>query len=183
MDYYLDIRIKPDSEMRENLLLNKVYTKLHKALCDMRSTDIGVSFPEYRILLGRVIRLHAAENRLKILMEQSWLGGLIGYCEISRVFPVPEVVKYRTLSRVQPNMTEAKLRRLINRKSITESEFKAYRKRMYVSGLSLPYLELESGSSRHNYRRYINFGELYDKPSLGSFDQFGLSKEATIPWF
>ena len=183
MDYYLDIRIKPDCEIRENLLLNKVYTKLHKALCNMKSTDIGVSFPEYRILLGRVIRLHAAEEQLKTLMEQSWLGGLIWYCQISGVSPVPEVVKYRILSRVQSNMTEAKLRRLINRKSITESEFKAYRKKMFVFGLSNPYLELESVSNTHKYRRYINFSELYDIPSLGSFDQFGLSKTATVPWF
>ncbi len=43
MDYYIDIKIKPDAEMRENVLLNKVYSKLHKALFSLKSSDIGVT--------------------------------------------------------------------------------------------------------------------------------------------
>jgi CRISPR-associated endonuclease Csy4 len=54
---------------------------------------------------------------------------------------------------------------------------------MFQKGLDNPYLELESGSNGHLHRRYIVFGELMDKPMSGEFDQFGLSKTATIPWF
>ena len=46
MNYYLNIFIKPDAEMRLNFLLNNIYTKLHKALCDLNLTNIGVSFPK-----------------------------------------------------------------------------------------------------------------------------------------
>jgi len=48
MKHYVEIVIKPDEEMRENVLLNNVYSKLHKALFELQSTDIGVSFPCYK---------------------------------------------------------------------------------------------------------------------------------------
>jgi len=54
---------------------------------------------------------------------------------------------------------------------------------MFTQGLDNPYLELESGSNGHKHRRYIQFGELLDAPVKGEFDQFGLSKVATVPWF
>lgn len=183
MQHYIDVRIKPDAELRENVLLNKVYTKLHKELCDLQSTDIGVSFPEYKLKLGCVIRVHAAEKRLEALQRGGWLGGLIGYCAISQAQSIPSQVQYRTVSRIQSTMSPAKLKRLISRGSIQQSEIKQYKAKMFQKGLDNPYLELESGSNGHLHRRYIVFGELMDKPMPGEFDQFGLSKTATIPWF
>ena len=47
MKHFIEIKIKPDAEMRENVLLNKVYTKFHKRLFDLKSSEIGISFPEY----------------------------------------------------------------------------------------------------------------------------------------
>lgn len=183
MDYYIDITIKPDAELRENLLLNKVYTKFHKRLCDLKSTDIGVSFPEYKVKLGCVVRIHAAEKRLEVLQQGDWLGGLIGYCAISAIQSIPSHVQYRTVSRIQSTMSPAKLKRLVKRGSIRESEIKQYKAKMFRKGLDNPFLELESGSNAHLHRRYIAFSELMDKPMQGKFDQFGLSKTATIPWF
>ncbi|MGD7033450.1 type I-F CRISPR-associated endoribonuclease Cas6/Csy4 [Methylotuvimicrobium buryatense] len=183
MDYFIDIQIKPDAEIRENVLLNKVYTKLHKALYDLKSTDIGVSFPEYKLKLGSVIRIHAVEKRLEALQQGGWLGGLIGYCAISLVQSIPDQVQYRTVSRIQSSMSPAKLKRLIKRGSIRESEIKQYKAKMFQKGLDNPFLELESGSNGHLHRRYLAFSELMDKPMQGEFDQFGLSKTATIPWF
>ena len=183
MNDYMDIRIKPDAEMRENVLLNKVYTKFHKALCDLKATDIGISFPKYRVKLGEVIRIHASSDRLKELQMMNWLGGLSGYCDVSDILPVPEQVKYRVISRVQSNMTEAKLRRLMKRGSIAAEEARAYKAKMFAQGMDNPYLELESRSNGHKHRRYLQFGELLDSYTEGEFDQFGLSKTASIPWF
>lgn len=183
MQHYIDVRIKPDAELRENVLLNKVYTKLHKALCDLKSTDIGVSFPEYKIRLGCVIRIHAMEMRLEALQQGDWLGGLIGYCAISAIQSIPDQVRYRTVSRIQSTMSPAKLKRLIKRGSIQESEIKQYKAKLFQNGLDNPFLELESTSNGHLHRRYIAFSELMDKPMQGEFDQFGLSKTATVPWF
>lgn len=183
MDYYQDIKITADDEMRENVLLNKVYSKLHKVLFILKSTNIGISFPEHKIMLGDVIRLHGAEAKLNELQTVDWLGGLKGYCVISAIQAIPVDVMYRNISRIQSNMTEAKLRRLIKRGSITQEETKAYKAKMFQQGMDNPYLELESGSNGHKHRRYLQFGELGSQLVKGEFDQFGLSKTATVPWF
>jgi CRISPR-associated endonuclease Csy4 len=183
MEHYIDITLKPDAEMRENVLLNKVYIKLHKALHSMSSTEIGVSFPNYRVILGNVLRLHGTDAKLLQLQETNWLGGLIGYCEISPVCVVPQNVSYRIISRQQSNMTEAKLRRLQKRGSIPLENIKRYKAKMFQFGLDNAYLELESASNGCKYRRYIKFGELQAEKTTGFFDTFGLSNHATIPWF
>jgi len=183
MIFFAEITLKPDAEIRENVLLNKVYSKLHKALSTLGSTDIGVSFPKYRVKLGDVLRIHGDAERLAELQAMNWLGGLLGYCVVSDVSQIPDDVQYRILSRIQSTMTEAKLRRLIKRGSISSSEVKQYKAKMFQKSLDQPYLELESVSNGHKHRRYINFGEVQDAPVNGEFDHFGLSKKATIPWF
>ena len=173
----------PDDEMRQNVLLNKIFTKFHKALYDLNADDVGVSFPEYKVLLGKMIRIHSTEKRLRELQGQNWLGGLSGYCKQSDILPIPSNVMHRTISRTQQNMTNAKLKRLIKRGSIKEENIKAYKAKMYATGLSEPFLELNSTSSGHKHRRYIKFGEILLEPKMGKFDTFGLSKTATVPIF
>ena len=80
-------------------------------------------------------------------------------------------------------MSPAKLRRLIKRGSISEDEAKNYKVKMFTKGLDDPYVELTSGSNGHKHRRYMEFGPLQDHSVDGVFDQFGLSKTATVPWF
>ena len=183
MNYYIDVQLKPDAEMRENVLLNKVYTKLHKALVSMCSTDIGVSFPCYRIKLGDVIRIHGSKENLSDLQASQWIGGLSGYCDVASISTIPEGAMHRMVFRKQANKTAAKLRRLIKRDSIPNEKIKPYKAQMYAESLDNPYLELESSSNGFKHRRFIAFGELGGEAITGSFDQFGLSKSATIPWF
>ena len=183
MDYYLDIKIVPDEEVPIYFIRNKVYSKLHKALFSLSATDIGISFPNYKVKLGNIIRLHGSENSLQKLQDTNWLGGLSGYCDVSSIQAIPNKVTYRTISRIQSNMTDAKLRRLIKRGSISEDKIKGYKAKMFQQGLDNPYLELESMSTGHKHRRYIAFGEFAQSITAGDFDFFGLSKTATIPWF
>lgn len=183
MDYYIDVLLKPDAEMRENELLNKVYTKLHKALFNLQAKDIAASFPNYKIKLGDILRIHSSKQQLEQLQYQNWLGGLSGYCNISPISEIPKLVSYRTVSRKQVKMSSAKLRRLIKRGSISDSEVKSYKAKMFSQGLDNPYLELESTSNGNKYRCFIDFGELQNEPVDGTFDLFGLSRKATIPWF
>ena len=183
MDNYIEINFNPDEEMPLNWLINAVYTKLHKVLCDLESTGIGVSFPNWKVHLGNVLRLHGNQSDLTALQQQNWLGGISGYCNLSSILPIPDALKYRTISRMQPTMTHSKLKRLISRGSIPEDEIKLYKAKMFSKGLDNPYLELISGSNGHKHRRYIDFGELRENPVEGQFDQFGFSKKATVPWF
>ena len=183
MNSHIEIRLLPDPEFHETVLMNAIFTKLHKALCDLRSTDIGVSFPRCKVTLGDVLRIHSEEPVLNDLQGLNWIGGMKGYCKISDVVPAPAGSKFRTVSRKQPTMSQSKLNRLIKRGSISEEDIKKYKAKMFSKGLDNPYIELASGSNGHKHRRYIELGELLDNPVAGEFDQFGLSKTATVPWF
>lgn len=184
MNYYIDVTIKPDDEMRENLLLNTVFTKLHKALCDLRTDKIGVSFPLYRVLLGKKIRIHSSEDQLNQLQAKKWIGALSGYCEFTEISKISNNVQYRTVSRWQGSMSKSNYQRLLRRGTITADKAGEYKAKMLRQQMTeLPYLEMQSGSNGHKHRRYLKMGELLDQPVEGAFNQFGLSKTATIPWF
>lgn len=183
MDHYINISIHPDPEFTAPLLMNAIFSKLHKALCDLSSTYIGVSFPKYKVTLGNVLRLHGEEAVLNDLRGVNWLGGISGYCTVSPVLPVPAYTKFRTVSRKQMTMSQSKLKRLIKRGTIAQAEVSHYQEKMFSKGLDNPYVELVSTKNGQRYRRYIEFGELVDRPISGEFDQFGLSKTATVPWF
>lgn len=183
MTHYIDIRLFPNKEIRENVLLNQVYTAFHKRLYGLKSKEIGVSFPEYRLKLGRLFRIHGTKEALERLTEKDWLGKYKVFCKVSDINTVPDKVEYRTVSRIQQNMTEAKLRRLIKRGNIPEEDIKKYRVKMYQGGLDNPYVELISMSNGQLHRRFISFGDLKTEEVKGDFDLFGLSKVSTIPWF
>ena len=183
MDKYIDIRLQPDAEMPVNRLLNNVYTKLHKALHDLKSTNIGISFPKYEVTLGNVLRIHGDKSSLNDLQGLNWIGGMSGYCEVGEIKSVPAAVQFRVISRKQTTMSPAKMRRLLKRGSLDEEGVKTYKAKMFTKGLDNPYLELVSGSNGYKHRRYIEFGDLADEPVSGEFDHFGLSKTATVPWF
>jgi CRISPR-associated endonuclease Csy4 len=183
MNYYIEIELKPDADIRESPLLNLVYSKFHKALVKLKTDKIGVSFPGYQIKLGLSIRIHGDEGNLRKLQEMNWLGGLAGYCKISGIERIPNNVKYRTISRIRTNMSKSKLKRLKKRNSITTGQEKLYKAKMFSKGLDNPYVDLESGSTRQKHRRFFSFGNLVEHPVSGSFDSFGLSKCSTIPWF
>lgn len=183
MDHFIDITLRPAAEQRVNVLLNMAYSKLHKALYDLKSSAIGVSFPAFQITLGNRLRLHGSQTELTQLQALNWLGDLASYCHVTDVQSVPSQVKYRVIFRIQSTMTQAKLNRLIKRGSIEPEKVRNYKAKMFSKGLDNPYLELESTSNGRKYRRYIALGELSSKQVLGAFDHFGLSKHATIPWF
>ena len=191
MDNYIDIKLLPDPEFKTTTLMNALYAKVHKVLHDLESSTIGVSFPESKHVLGDVLRLHGGIDALSEFATSGWLGGLSGYCLIGNVAPAPEEAKHRTVSRWQSSKSESGLRRAIKRaekrgKPMSDDDISKYRQ-MIVTEMqtedSLPYLYLQSGSNGHKHRRYIQFGELRDSPVAGSFDTFGLSKTATVPWF
>ena len=183
MDYFIDIRLKPDSEMRENVLMNMAYTKLHKVLVNLKSDSIGVSFPEYKIKLGCLLRIHGSKDDLNKLQQLKWLDALVGYCDEGSIQGVPNQTQHRTVSRKRSNMTTSKLNRLIKRGSISSEEVKAYRAKMFANGLDNPFVELISSSTGEKYIRFIEFGDLQDSATSGKFDSFGLSQQATVPWF
>jgi CRISPR-associated endonuclease Csy4 len=183
MNYYMDIKLVPNKGLRENVLLNQVYTEFHKRLFDMKATNLAASFPNYRLKLGDIFRIHGEKEILSKLNEKDWLVEFKQFCNISEIKTIPDSVKHRTISRIQQTMSQAKLRRLIKRGTISEVDIKKYQVKMFQGGLENPYVELISMSNKQLHRRFIEFGVLQDEEIKGEFDLFGLSKVATIPWF
>ncbi|MDF0605742.1 type I-F CRISPR-associated endoribonuclease Cas6/Csy4 [Neisseriaceae bacterium TC5R-5] len=183
MNHYIDIRLKPDAEMCEAELSNKIFTKFHKALVRLSTNQIGISFPEVRVKLGRLFRLHGETSLLHDLQGLDWLGPLTGYCQVSGILLVPDKVQYRVISVRRSNLSSAKLRRLIARGSIDKDGEKRYKVKMLSEGFDNPYIDLISGSTEQVYRKFVKFGELQLQPVPGKFDSYGLSSTATVPWF
>ena len=183
MTHYINIRLHPKKEIRENILLNQIYSAFHKRLYDMKSNNIAISFPEYRLKLGRLFRIHGSKESLEKLQYKEWLSKYAEFCKVFKIEAIPEKIQYRTVSRIQQNMTEAKLRRLIKRGTIPQEDIKKYRIKMYQGGLDNPYVELVSMSNGQLHRRFMEFGELQEYETKGEFDLFGLNKVATVPWF
>lgn len=183
MDHYIEVKLNPDAAIRENVLLNKVYTQFHKALFDLNSSAIGVSFPDYQLKIGTRMRIHGEQVELEKMQSLNWLDELAIDCVITDIRKTPEQTQHRIISRKQSNMTQAKLNRLLKRGSIAPAQTHQYKAKMFSQSLDNPFLELESNSNGHKHRRYLAFGELKAEPISGKFDYFGLSNQATTPWF
>ncbi len=193
MTYYQDIELYPDNEIDIAFLRNKVYTKLHKAIFDLSTTNIGISFPQSDKKLGCIIRIHSTQGKLNELQNLNWLGGLSGYCKVGDILPVPDKVDgYLTVSRIRQNMSISKMQKRITHQKATgclktDDDIKAYEKqykaKMFKTGLDNPYLELQSTSTGNKYRIYIAFGAIQKQPASGEFNKFGLSPTATVPIF
>lgn len=183
MDFYIEILLLPDAEFTSSFLMNSLYSKLHKALYDLSSDSIGVSFPKYNISLGNVLRIHGSSDDLGKLMNLNWIGAMTDYCNISHTTKAPSNSKYRIFSRQQSTMSQAKLRRLIKRGTLDTDTVDNYVLKMKEQVIQTPYLELKSASTGQRYRRFIKIGEITNEFVKGSFDHFGLSKTATVPWF
>ncbi len=192
MNYYQELKIQPDKEFNLPTLRNKIYQKFHKAIWDLKSKNIGVSFPKEGDKLGDIIRIHSDQSDLEKLQNLHWLGGLSGYCKVSGITAVPNEIKgYQVISRIRQSMDEKKLKQRVayqqnNGELKTDKEVQAYknqyRKKMLATSLDNPYLELNS-SKGGLYRIYLHFGKMQDNPIIGEFNNFGLSKTASVPIF
>jgi len=189
MKHYIEIKLRPDPEFSATTLMNALFNKLHKALFEMHATAIGVSFPEYDKTLGEILRLHSQTADLSQLQTKQWIGRMHDYCQASDILKAPTKVQYRVVRRQQSNKSNAKLERLLHRQEqgkrtkrppLTEEGIASYIKQNQPK--KVPFLTLQS-SKGQRYRRYIVLGKLQPTATSGHFDQFGLSKIATVPWF
>jgi CRISPR-associated endonuclease Csy4 len=198
MDYYFDIHLNPSKDINISFIRNKLYEKFHKAMVDLHSTNIGVSFPNLKkkidkTVFGNIIRVHSTRNKLEELQKLDYLNALMDYCQTSEILQIPKDIKgYQIVSRIRQTMSEAKLKkRIVYQKEKgtlkTENDIKAYIKqykvKMFNTSLNNAYLELQSISTNNRYRIYIKFGEIQDHQVVGEFNKFGLSNMATIPIF
>lgn len=186
MDHYFELRILPDPEFAFSLLMNALYSKLHRALVQLKSTDIGVSFPHYdqeKKRLGERVRLHSRHERLQELMSSGWLKGMQDHIRLGGINQVPGNVQYAIFCRVQAKSNAERIRRRqMKRHSLSYEKALELIPDSIAKPLQLPFVNLNSQSTEQRFSLFIK-QEIVAKPIQGIFNTYGLSKEATVPLF
>lgn len=184
MDHFIEIRVLPDPEFTEETLMSALFAKLHRVLGSRGKGDIGVSFPQHDVKPGCAIRLHGRKSALEELELTRWRAGLNDYCEPTAIQPIPAVIGWRTVERVQvKSSADRLLRRSVRKGWITEEEALIRSAKAKNQRCSLPFIQMKSLSSKEHFRLFIRHGELRQEACGGLFSSYGLSAEATIPWF
>lgn len=187
MDQYLDIQVLPDPEFTTNVLLGALVSKLHRGLVAIDADDIGVSFPNHAEKprsLGDLLRIHGSRTRLNSLMDNNWLRGMADHVAISQISDVPESVRYRIVSRRQYKTNVDRLRRRrMNRNNETWEEAVRHIPDSVKRNVKTPFVVVRSASTGNAFSLFIQHGDLVAEAREGRFSSYGLSKEATIPWF
>lgn len=183
MEYYLDIQLLPDPEFGEQELLNALFAKFHRAMNQRAPSRVAISFPQAAQRLGNVLRLHGSADALATLMEENWLQGMKDYCRCGSIMPIPAVCQYRTVKRVQAKSAYNKRKRSAAKGWLTAEEAEKQIPNGQERRLTLPYLEVKSLSNGNRMRVYIEHGPLQATPAQGELNSYGLSGEATVPWF
>lgn len=185
MDHYLDLRIRPDPEFPPQQLLNALYAKLHRALVAHPDWQIAVAFPEWqRVHLGKLMRLIATHHDLDALMRSEWLRGMRDHIDTSTPAAVPAEARHRRLVRVQAKSSAERLRRrAMKRHNLTPDQARERIPDSAEEHLALPFVVLHSSSSGQSFRLFLRHEPVQVAPSPGSFNAYGLSRTASVPWF
>ncbi|WP_355660713.1 type I-F CRISPR-associated endoribonuclease Cas6/Csy4 [Halomonas salifodinae] len=189
MDHYLDIRLRPDPDFPPAMLMGALYSKLHRALYDLSADDIGVSFPDHKTGVrtrtpGDRLRLHAQQSRLEQLMAIPWLTGMRDHVTLDPVQAVPVEAQYRIVRRRQFNTGSlSRAKRYAQRHSIGVEEAQRLMETPAARQIALPFVQVSSRSSGQRFALFIEHGQAQPKPITGRFNHYGLSSEATVPWF
>jgi CRISPR-associated endonuclease Csy4 len=184
MDHYLELRLRQDPEFLETVLMNALFAKLHRALCEVGQGGIGVSFPNADKNLGDKLRLHGSKEALERLMALNWLTGMRDHLSIFELRPVPANCQHRIVQRVQAKSSAERLyRRSVRNGRLSEREAEKKTVTAKEERLQLPFVQLRSASTGEQFRLFIKQGAPMDRPQPGRFSDYGLSSIATVPWF
>lgn len=185
--HYIDLRVVPDPETSAAQLLGALFNRLHLALVQQRLGSLGASFPGYSQnprTLGNVLRLHAGETVLRDFMQSDWLKGLRDHVRMTEVAAVPVGALHRTVQRRQFKTNVGRLRRRrMRRKDESFEQASSAIPESVERRPNLPYLHLRSQSTGQSFCLFVVLGSPSPDPSSGTFNAYGFSNDATIPWF
>ena len=186
MSHYLDILLRSDPEIAPHQLMAALYSKLHLALVQLDSSTLGVSFPGYTekpASLGDRLRVLGPEADLQRLLALPWRGGLQDHIHLSTVGVIPPQAGYRRLSRVQAKSSPERLRRRqMKRHGLTVEEAKARVPDSCAETLTLPFVVMRSASTAQTFQLFLRCMPVAAAVE-GTFNTYGLSATATVPWF
>ena len=191
MEHFMDIQVLPDPELPTHVLLSALYAKLHRALVlgSDNAGGIAVCFPGYSLRpgavgLGSSLRLLGSQPALKALTSLGWMGGQRDQVSVTGIAAVPSGAAHRSLRRAQAKSNPERLRRrLIKRHGIEEVEAAKRIPDSAAEMLKLPFLQLRSASTGQGFRLFLQLSPVLASGANGTFNTYGLSPTATIPWF
>lgn len=187
MDHYVDIEVRPDPEFPANQLMSALYAKLHRALAGQGCKRIGVSLPGVDKAgghLGTRLRLHGELDALATLLACDWLAGMRDHVAVIPPARVPDSAQHRVVKRVQVKSSPERLRRrLMRRHGLSEQEACQRIPDEAARFTHLPFVQLRSTSTGQPFRLFIDQGPILPSAIPGDFNNYGLSQDATVPWF
>lgn len=187
MNYYYEITLRPDPDFVPAILLNALFSKLHRFLVEHSALNIGVSFPQYStvpLALGSCIRVHGTQADVTALHKGAWLAGMHDHVGCSEVAPAPENRQQVQVCRVQVKSNPERLaRRYAKRHQLSETEALSIYQTVKPKKLRLPFLTLNSDSTKQRFVLLIQQSAPQSEAMSGAFNRYGLSQTATVPWF
>jgi len=188
MTHYIDIRVNDYGEFSRFAVMNTLFDKFHKSLVDEKLSSVGVSFPkleEETRDLGAILRIHGDEASVIRVIGNRHMLSVNDYISLSSVLRVPDNSSHRVVKRIQckGSNPDRLRRRAMKRHGISMEEAKIRIPDSSEKRLSLPFLTLQSSSNGNKFRLFVEHGELLDKPTGGEFTCYGLSQQASVPWF
>ncbi|RBP82445.1 type I-F CRISPR-associated endoribonuclease Cas6/Csy4 [Marinomonas rhizomae] len=186
MDYYLDITILEDPEFTKPILMNALFSKLHRALVEVSQYDIGVSFPSVsKKSLGDKLRIHGSQGRLEELEALSWRRGLGDFTSVTKVTQVPTTNEFCLVKRVHVQSNADRLRRrAMKRHDLTYEEAVVRIPKDVEKQTDLPFVRIKSKSTGdQQFPLFIQQTITTSKGEVANFSKYGLSATSTLPWF
>ena len=186
MDHYIDVKLLPDPEFGEWVLMRALHSKLHQMLVRLNEQDIGISFPGYDLkpkTLGAVLRLHGRHSSLSELLGAGWLLGMRDYIAPAAIEIAPEANSHLLVKRKQykTNVDRLRRRRMKRKTETWEQVCEAIPDQQSVKS-DLPFISLQSRSTDQVFNLFIEQVVVPQK-QLGAFNSYGLSVGATVPSF
>ncbi|WP_027859511.1 type I-F CRISPR-associated endoribonuclease Cas6/Csy4 [Marinobacterium jannaschii] len=186
LSHYLEISILPDPEFSTPMLMNALLCKLHRALVSQPEVEVALSFPGYSRdprSLGDRLRLHGSADALDQL-GNSWLRGMADHINSTGIEPIPQTASYCTVRRRQFKSSAERLRRRrMKRHGESYEQAAALIPDSVERKSQLPFATLRSTSSGQQFQLFIEQSEATAEPKDGTFNRYGLSQQATVPWF
>lgn len=186
MKYYIDITVRKNPEIAPQVVMNRLFEKVHLILAEQKRNDTGISFPEFSGKgehLGNVLRLHGSLNTLQDIAEHRYVCHMKDYADFGRVREAPDSKEFFIVSRVQAKSNPERLRRRhMKRHGITAEQSAEKIPDTAAEMLELPFISLNSSSTGQKFRLFIRHTETGGF-SGGEFNTYGLSKTATVPKF
>lgn len=189
LDHYFEIKAIPQEELQQSTVISLAMQDLHSLLSRFDG-KIGLSFPDYNkqiLNIGGRIRCFSSSNNLESLRLNLLGKELVNYTLISDISPIPKkITAYYVYGRVQ-NKGASDLRRAQKRMKNSGKNDEEINKILNLKttkqkSISLPHVHIKSSSTGQDFLLMIKKEQKKEK-SEGIFNNYGLSKTATVPDF